>query len=146
MPLPPRIETQASTAALVAAERTRNEGEHSRMRRAAVERIDQMGRENGLSWPDLKLLSDGRDDIAAQVLRREVADACDWWRAHLTHQGHAPETVERLVKAYADAFWVELRARVCGFNTPGGTPSSQRRGTAIGMEAFAYDAAGLAKP
>jgi hypothetical protein len=71
-------ETQASTVALVAAERTRNEGEVSRMRRAAVERIDQMERENEIDWPLLKDLSEGRDDIAAQAIQREVADACDW--------------------------------------------------------------------
>jgi hypothetical protein len=71
-------ETQASTVALVAAERTRNEGEVSRMRRAAVERLDQMERENEIDWPLLKDLSEGRDDIAAQAIQREVADACDW--------------------------------------------------------------------
>jgi hypothetical protein len=70
-------ETQASTVALVAAERTRNEGEVSRMRRAAVERIDQMERENEIDWPLLKDLSEGRDDIAAQAIQREVADARD---------------------------------------------------------------------
>jgi hypothetical protein len=71
-------ETQASTVALVAAERTRDEGEVSRMRRAAVERLDQMERENEIDWPLLKDLSEGRDDIAAQAIQREVADACDW--------------------------------------------------------------------
>jgi hypothetical protein len=111
-----------STIALSAVERAFTEAQLSKMRRAAVERLDQMERENELNWPDLKLLSDGRDDIAAQAMQREVADACDWWRVQLQQQGHTPETVERLVKAYADQFWVELRARVCGYTTPGGNP------------------------
>ena len=93
------------------------------MRRATVERLDQMERENEIDWPLLKDLSEGRDDIAAQVIQREVADACDWWRSQLAHQGHAPETIERLVRAYVDAFWTELRDRVCGFNGQGGTES-----------------------
>ena len=111
-PSPPRIETQASTVALVAAERTQNEGEVSRMRRAAVERLDQMERENEIDWPLLKDLSEGRDDIAAQAIQREVADACDWWRAQLQQQGHEPEAVERLLGAYRSAFWVTLRDRI----------------------------------
>jgi hypothetical protein len=119
-PLPPQIEGHASTGALVAAERTRNEEMHGRMRRAAVERLDQMERENEIDWPLLKDLSEGRDDIAAQALQREVADASAWWRSQLRAQGHTPETVERLTKAYTDAFWTELRDRVCGFNAPGG--------------------------
>ena len=114
-PSPPRIETQASTVALVAAERTQNEGEVSRMRRAAVERIDQMERENEIEWPMLKQMSEGRDEIAVQVLQHEVQDAADWWRLKLREQGHDPETVERLVKAYVDSFWTTLRNRVCGF-------------------------------
>jgi hypothetical protein len=105
-------ETQASTVALVAAERTRNEGEHSRMRRAAVERLDQMERENEIDWPLLKQMSEGRDEIAVQVLQHEVQDAADWWRSQLQQQGHEPEAVERLVRAYADAFWTELRDRI----------------------------------
>ncbi|MDP8920271.1 MAG: hypothetical protein M3O00_15560 [Pseudomonadota bacterium] len=117
-------ETQASTVALVAAERTQNEGEDSRMRRAAVERLDQMERENEIDWPLLKDLSEGRDDIAAQAIQREVADACDWWRAQLQQRGHEPEAVERLVRAYADAFWIELRDRVCGFSPGGGSKIS----------------------
>ena len=121
-PSPPRIETQSSTVALVAAERTRNEGGHSRMRRAAIERIDQMERENEIEWPMLKQMSEGRDEIAVQVLQHEVQDAADWWRSQLQQQGHAPETIERLVRAYVDSFWTTLRDRVCGFNTPGGRP------------------------
>jgi hypothetical protein len=82
------------------------------MGRAASERLDQMERENEIDWPLLKDLSEGRDDIAAQAIQREVADACDWWRAQLQQQGHGPEAVERLVRAYADAFWTELRDRI----------------------------------
>ena len=82
------------------------------MGRAASERLDQMERENEIDWPLLKDLSEGRDDIAAQAIQREVADACDWWRAQLQQQGHEPEAVERLVRAYADAFWTELRDRI----------------------------------
>ena len=103
-PLPPRIETQASTVVLVAAERTRNEDMHSRMRRAAIERLDQMERENEIEWPLLKDLSEGRDKLARAVVQREVEAACDWWRDQLRAQGHAPELVERLVRAYVDSF------------------------------------------
>ena len=112
MPRSLPTETHASTVALVAAERTRNEEMHSRMRRAAIERLDQMERENEIDWPMLKDLSEGRDDIAAQVIQREVQDAAAWWHSQLQQQGHAPETIERLVRAYADAFWTELRDRI----------------------------------
>src|SRR4029450_2870993 len=90
------------------------------MRRAAVVRIQQMEDENQLNWPDIKLLSDGRDAIAADVLKREIADMAAWWRHKLREQGLAPDLIERLVEAYARAFWVELRDRVLGFATPGG--------------------------
>src|SRR5687768_7361599 len=106
---------QTSAITLSVVERSRDEEMHSHMRRRAVERIDQMEAENELSWPDLKLLSKGRDEIAAQVLKREVQDASDWWREQLRLQGHSPETVERLVKVYSRSFWTELRNRIYGF-------------------------------
>jgi hypothetical protein len=117
-------ETQASTVALVAAERTRNEAEHSAMRRRAVERIDQMERENEICWPSLNHLSEGRADIALQAIQREIDDASAWWRAQLRAQGYEPEAVERLIAVYVDAFRIELRDRICGFSASEGSKVS----------------------
>lgn len=104
-----------SIAALTAVERTRNEVMHSHMRKAAVERINQMQDENEISWPDLALLSEGRDEAAAAALRYEASEAARWWRGQLEQAGYEAETIERLVKAYTDAFWTTLRDRVCGY-------------------------------
>jgi hypothetical protein len=128
-PSPPPTEPQTNTVALVAAERSRNEAMHGRMRRAAVARLDQMQDENELNWPMLKQLSQGRDKIAAQAIQREVQDAADWRRSQLQQQGHEPEAVERLVKAYTDNFWIELRNRICEYN-----PGARRGNAALGEQ------------
>src|SRR4051794_26583195 len=82
-----------SAFALVAADRARDEGERSLMRRRAHERLEEIGRDLG-DWAALGELSGERWEQARAVMREEIAAACDWWRAQLAEQGHAPDRVE----------------------------------------------------
>src|SRR6185369_9854681 len=102
-----------STLALAAADRARDEGERSLMRRRAHERLEEIGRDFG-DWAALGELSDERWEQARAVMREEIAAACDWWRAQLAEQGHAPDRVEALVGEYRRAFMRGLRERMIG--------------------------------
>jgi hypothetical protein len=77
----------------------------SRMRRLALDRIQQLQDENFLDGSTLT------DAVAEPGLKREIADSTDWWREQLRRQGYAPDIVERLVAAYVDAFLTGLRDR-----------------------------------
>jgi len=90
------------------------------MKQRAVDRLDQLERENEIDWPALKGLSEGSDPTALQVFEGEVQGAVNWWRSELRQLGLQAEQVERLVGAYAEAFWVELRRRVLAFGDQGG--------------------------
>jgi hypothetical protein len=102
-----------SAFALVAADRARDEGERSLMRRRAHERLEEIGRDLG-DWAALGELSGERWEQARAIMREEIAAACDWWRAQLAEQGHAPDRVEVLVREYRGAFMRGLRGRMIG--------------------------------
>jgi hypothetical protein len=100
-----------SAIAVAAYDRARDEGERSAMRRLAVERLDEIGRDLG-DWAALGELSDERWEQARAVMREEIEAACDWWRTQLAEQGHAPDRVEALVSEYRGAFMRGLRERM----------------------------------
>src|SRR3982751_3217156 len=102
-----------SAFALAAADRARAESERSLMRRRAHERLEEIGRDLG-DWDALGELSDERWEQARAVIREEIEAACDWWRAQLAEQSHAPDRVEALVSEYRGAFMRGLRERMIG--------------------------------
>src|SRR5215207_3080035 len=100
-------EPQVSTVPL-AAERTQNEGEVSRMRRAAAERLDSMR----VDWAGLSRLDGDAGDEAGAVIGSDIEGQAAWWQEQLIQQGHGPMQVERLVEEYRRAALNGLRERL----------------------------------
>ena len=109
MNIRPDLRSSVSAVGLNAGFRARATSQMSAMRRAAVERIAGMGRDDDLHLA-LQLRGEaGRE--AAEIALGDIEGQAQRWRERLTEQGHRPEQVERLVREYRTTALLALQRR-----------------------------------